>query len=144
VSEVARCALGGIVGSMAMTGMRTFTVHAGLLREDPPRAILRQKARGLLRLVPRRRRRVVMETCHWAFGAAGGAAFGALPDGVRRRRWAGPAFGMLMWLGFEAGLAPLLGLKQAREVRPVERAVLAVDHALYGLVLSESPARQRG
>jgi hypothetical protein len=143
VSEVAHATLRGTIAAMAMTGMRTFTVHAGLLQEDPPRAILRQKARGVLRLVPRRRRRVVTELFHWGYGAAGGAAFGLLPDDVRRRRWAGPSYGLLLWLGFEAGLAPLLGLKQAHEVRPVERAVLALDHALYGLVLSETRARPR-
>jgi hypothetical protein len=141
VGEVAHATLRGTIAAMAMTGMRTFTVHAGLLREDPPRAIMRQKAQGVLRMVPRKRRRVVIELLHWGYGAVGGAAFGALPDEVRRRRWAGPAYGLLLWVGFEAGLAPLLGLKQAREVRPVERAVLALDHVLYGLVLSETRAR---
>ena len=64
-----------------------------------------------------------------------------LPDRVRRRRWAGPAYGLGVWLGFELGLAPALGLKQARQVRPLERCALAADHLLYGFVLSEMRAR---
>ena len=50
---------------------------------------------------------------------------------------------MLVWLGFEFGLAPLLGLRQAKQVRLVERAALAVDHLLYGLILSELRRRPR-
>jgi hypothetical protein len=140
-AEVAHAAVRGAVGAMAMTGMRTVTVHAGLVDEPPPRAIVRQKSRGLMRLVPRKRRRVAIELMHWAYGAGGGAMFGLLPDGARRRQWAGPAYGLGVWLGFEFGLAPVLGLKQARRVRPVERCALAADHLLYGFVLSEMRAR---
>ena len=139
--EVAHAAVRGAVAAMAMTGMRAFTVHAGLVDEPPPRAIVRQKARGLMRLVPRKRRRGAIELFHWTYGAGGGAAFGMLPDGVRRRRWAGPVYGLAVWLGFELGLAPSLGLKQARQVRPLERCALAADHLLYGFVLSEMRAR---
>lgn len=139
--EIAHAALRGAIAAMAMTGMRAFTVHAGLVDESPPRAIVRQKSRGLMRLVPRKRRRVAIELLHWTYGAGGGGVFGLLPDGVRRRRWAGPTYGLGVWLGFELGVAPMLGLKQARQVRPLERCALAADHLLYGFVLSEMRAR---
>ena len=42
----------------------------------------------------------------------------------------------MVWLGFELGIAPALGLSQAKRVRPVDRLALAADHVLYGLVLS--------
>ena len=77
-------------------------------------------------------------------GAAGGAVFAALPAPARRRGWAGPAYGLAIWLGFEVGIAPLLGLKQARQMRLSERAALAADHVLYGLVLSETRRRAEG
>jgi hypothetical protein len=141
--EVAHATLRGAIAAMAMTGMRAFTVSAGLVEEPPPRAIVRQKARGLLRHVPRRRRRAAIELAHWGYGAGGGAAFGALPEDVRRRRWAGPVYGLVAWLGFELGVAPVLGLRQAKERRAVERATLAADHLLYGLVLSEMRERPR-
>jgi hypothetical protein len=141
--NVLHAACRGVVAAAAMTGMRAFTVSMGLVEEPPPRAILRQRARGLLRRVPRKRRRAVQELAHWGYGAAGGAAFGAMPSTIRRLRWAGPAYGLAIWFGFEAGIAPVLGLSQAKTPRPVERLTLAADHLLYGIVLSEMRARPR-
>jgi hypothetical protein len=143
VGEVAHATLRGAIAAMAMTGMRAFTTHAGIVDEAPPQAIFRQRAPGLLRSIPRKRRRAALELVHWSYGAGGGAVFGALPDGVRRRAWAGPTYGLLVWLGFELGLAPLLGLTQARRIRPLERLGLAADHLLYGFVLSETRRRPR-
>jgi len=140
-SEVAHATLRGAIAAMAMTGMRAFTVDLGIVEQTPPQAIFKQRARGLIRQVPRGRRRAAVEVAHWAYGAGGGAMFALLPEGVRRRPWAGPAFGLAVWLGFEAGLAPVLGLKQARKLRAAERGALAADHLLYGLVLSELRAR---
>jgi hypothetical protein len=142
--EVGHAAVRGAVAAMAMTGMRQVTEGFGLVKEAPPKAIFRQKTKGLIRLVPRGKRRGMIELFHWGYGAAGGALFGALPDNVRRSRWGGPLYGLLVWVGFEAGVAPLLGLKQADEARPVDRAALAADHLLYGLVLSERGARRPG
>jgi hypothetical protein len=141
--EIAHAALRGAIAAMAMSGMRAFTKSVGLVDQTPPEAIAKQKARGLLRSVPKRQRRAVIELFHWAVGAAGGATFGVLPDGVRRRAWAGPAFGLLIWTFFELAVAPALGLSQAKRPRPVERATLATDHLLYGLVLSEIRSRPR-
>lgn len=139
--EVALAALRGAIGAMAMTGVRTFTHYAGLLDQTPPEAIAKQRARGVVKLVPRKRRRAAVELMHWTYGAVGGAAFGALPDTVRRRAWAGPVYGVVTWLGFELGVAPALGLSQSRELRLVERAVLGADHLLYGVVLAEMRIR---
>ena len=140
-NEIAHGALRGTIAAMAMTGMRTFTIETGLVEEPPPEALFRQRARRLIRQVPRRRRRAVVELAHWAYGAGGGAAFAALPDGLRRRAWAGPAYGVVVWLGFELAIAPVLRLSQAKQLRAQERAALALDHLLYGLVLSEMRAR---
>jgi hypothetical protein len=141
--EIAHAAFRGAVAAAAMTGMRALTVSAGLVEETPPKAIIRQRAEGLIRRAPRRRRRAVIEAIHWSYGAAGGAVFGAMPASIRRRRWSGPVYGLAVWLGFEAGIAPALGLSQAKHPRPVERLALAADHVLYGLVLSEMRARPR-
>ncbi|MBA3302131.1 MAG: hypothetical protein H0T15_09735 [Thermoleophilaceae bacterium] len=143
MKEVLHGALRGAIAAMAMTGMRAFTISTGLVKEAPPTAIARQKAKAMFRLTPKRKRRAGLELMHWGYGAVGGAAFGALPDEVRRRHWAGPVYGLLVWLGFELGIAPLLDLSQAKRVRPVERLMLALDHLLYGLVLSETRSRPR-
>lgn len=136
-TDVLHGSLRGVIAAMAMTGMRAFTVNAGLVQEPPPKAMV--DSRGLLRLVPKAQRRAAIELAHWSYGAQGGAAFGLLPDGVRRRVWSGPAFGALLWLGFELAIAPVLGLKHAKSPRPVERAAILADHLLYGFVLSQMP-----
>ena len=121
-----------------MTGMRVITTELGLVKQTPPQAMSRQHRglRGVITRVPRRQRRGVIEAAHWVVGAGGGAMFGALPPGLRRHPWTGPAYGVLVWLGFEVGIAPILGLSQAKQVRAVDRLFLAADHLLYGAVLS--------
>jgi hypothetical protein len=139
LGEMVYGAARGAVGAMAMTGMRVLTIELGLMEQTPPQAVGRQHARGaraLLRRAPRKQRRGLIEAAHWAFGAGGGAAFGALPGAIRRRPWAGPVYGLVVWLGFELGIAPALGLSQAKRVRLVDRVALAADHLLYGAVLS--------
>lgn len=137
--DVLSGAVYGTVGAMAMTGMRVMTTELGLVEQTPPEAISRQRARGLRALLhraPPKQRRGLLEAAHWAFGAGGGAVFGLLPPAARRTRWAGPVYGLVVWLGFEVGIAPILGLSQAKRVRLVDRLSLAADHLLYGLVLS--------
>ena len=56
----------------------------------------------------------------------------------------GPIYGLVVWLGFELGVAPALGLSQSKRLRPVERLTLAADHLLYGLVLSEPRRAEQG
>ena len=137
-TKVLHAGLRGAIAAMAMTGMRAFTVDLGIVEQSPPEAIFKQRARGLIRRVPRGRRRSAVELAHWGYGAAGGAVFGLLPESTRRRAWAGPLYGLAVWVGFEVGIAPALGLTQASKLRLAERAALAADHLLYGLVLSET------
>lgn len=139
--EVAHAALRGVIGAMAMTGMRRVLVNIGLMEEEPPNALVRQRARGLLRMVPRRRRRLPVELVHWAIGAAGGVGFALLPEPARRRPWAGPVWGLAIWASFDAGIAPLLGVDHARGRQVRQRIALIADHVLYGFVLSEMRAR---
>jgi hypothetical protein len=133
----------GIVGAMAMSGVRMFAQHLGLTREDPPSRLARKQAKGLLRSVPRRRRGAVVELIHWAMGGVLGLIFGLLPERIRQQPWAGPVFGLLTWLGFDAVIAPAAGLKQRRWPHGAERAVFLVDHLLFGLVLNELRSRPR-
>ncbi len=146
----------GAVGAMAMTGMRTLTESLGVVGETPPQAIFRQrlglmmammpvgKRKGLKGLMTQGRRRAVRETTHIAFGVGAGVGFGVLPPSVRRPAWAGPVYGLAMWLGYELAIAPALGLEQAQKRKPLEHVALAADHLLYGLVLSEAGRPPRG
>ena len=115
-----------------------------IVEEPPPQAIFRQRARGAdSQGAAQATAGATIEVAHWAYGAARRRGFRALPaDGLRRRRWAGPDLrARSPGLGFEAAIAPALGLTQAKRARPAERAALAADHLLYGCVLSEM--RQR-
>jgi hypothetical protein len=136
--ELLHAGVRGTVAAMAMTGVRAFTQDVGLVGDAPPEAILKQRARGLIRRVPQRRRRGAVELAHWSYGAAGGVVFATLPDRIRRKPWAGPLYGLVVWVGFELAIAPALGLVQARQLRLAERTALAADHALYGFVLTET------
>jgi hypothetical protein len=131
-----RAAARGLVGAMAMTGVRTFTENVGILQESPPKAIVAEHAPPTVRRLADERRTAITELCHWAYGAMGGLIFSALPQSLRSRRATGPAYGLAIWLSFELGLAPLLGLEHAKSRRPVSRAVLALDHIMYGIVVA--------
>jgi hypothetical protein len=141
MNDILHTTFRGIVGAMAMTGVRVFALHAGVIREDPPSRLTRKQARGLLKLVPRKRRRVVVELVHWAMGAAFGLAFALLPEGIRRKRCSGPVYGVLVWLGFDAVAAPAVGLTERSWPKGRERLVFVADHVLFGLVLSEQRSR---
>lgn len=145
MTAVLRAAGRGLVGAMAMSGMRQVSTHIGWLPETPPEEIVRDQAPRIMRMLSKDREQVVFELAHWAYGTAAGAAFGLLPDRMRRSRAAGPVYGLATWLSFELGIAPLLGihLAEGRTVR--SRVALVSDHLLYGIVvagqLAPEPAR---
>ena len=135
--EVLHGALRGTVAAAAMSGVRNVTKGLGLVDQTPPEAIAKQSARGLLRKVPWYRRTAAVELMHWGVGAGGGLVFGMLPDDVRRKPWAGPAYGMAVLLVYQLGIAPALGLSHARRPRLNEQIAFVADHLVYGFALSE-------
>lgn len=128
-------ALRGVVGAMAMSGLRNLMRNAGLMEEEPPRALVK-RFRPWSSVRPTGPSRVTVELVHWGVGAGGGIVFAALPAALRARPWVGPVYGIGIWLSFDAVIAPALGVEHA-ESRPVgQRIALAADHSLYGLVLA--------
>lgn len=140
--DVTRSAAGawrGAVAAMAMSGVRELTISLGLVERPPPDEIAEEALPELLAAVPAAYRDAAVELAHWGYGAAMGAVFAGLPRRARRRAWSGPAYGLAVWALFETLAAPLLGL-QPRTDRPLsERAAIALDHVLYGLVLAGRP-----
>ena len=133
---VARAGARGLIGAMAMTGLRTVTAAVGRHEHSPPEAIVEEKVPGVVRRLPERSRGAVIEALHWTYGTGGGLVFGLLPADVRRHPAAGPAYGLAIWLAFELGIAPVLGVRHARERRVLWRAMVALDHVLYGIVVA--------
>jgi hypothetical protein len=134
-TDVLHGAVRGVVGAMSMTGARHLTADLGLVRATPPEMIAKH-SRGLRR-IPKSRRQAVVVALHWSVGAQGGAIYGLLPQSLRRTRWAGPLWGVVIFAVFDAALRPLLGIKKGDWPNARERAALMADHLLYGLVLSE-------
>lgn len=132
-----RAAAQGAVAAMAMSGLRVVTTALGLVVQPPPEEIMREEAPRLVGRLPVPWRTVVKELAHWTYGAAGGAVYARLPGWVHRRRWAGVAYGLLVWGAFELVLAPLLDLPHTRERRVREAFALAGDHVLYGVILGQ-------
>src|SRR5215218_4105904 len=126
----------GVVGAMAMTGVRRVTTGVGLVEKPPPERIAHEGFPDLLALVPDDYCDEAIEVAHWAYGAVAGSAFGAIPARVRRRVWSGPVYGLAIWAVFEAGVVPVVFGRGESRRRPVrERLTIAADHVLYGLVL---------
>ena len=135
---VARSAARGVVGAMAQTAMRRVTTGVGLVRRPPPERLALEGVPALLARVPAEHRDEAIEVAHWAYGAAAGGLYAALPGAFRRHGWAGPAYGIAVWVVFETVLGPaLLGLERTKERPLSERLALAADHALYGSVVGK-------
>ncbi|MBA2360840.1 MAG: hypothetical protein H0V79_07925 [Actinobacteria bacterium] len=134
MSDLLRTAARGVLGAMAMTGVRRITVDLGLVEKPPPEEIATEGAPALLAKVAPQHRETAIELLHWGTGAMGGMGFAMVPAALRHRRWAGPVYGLAILGVFEAAIAPRLGLGTT-ERTATERFALAADHVLYGLVL---------
>jgi hypothetical protein len=142
----ARAAARGAIAAMAMTGMRRVTTGLGLVQEPPPVELARRSVlvSRIFDQVPHRNRDEVLEFAHWAYGAAGGAAFAGLWRSGVRSWWPGPVYGLAIWALFELGIARLLDLREKREPTLTERFFVAADHVLYGVVVAGRPRPHRG
>jgi hypothetical protein len=134
----ARAGARGVIGAMAMSGLRQATTSLGLVEQTPPEQALKHTAPNLFYRVPVNRRPALVELIHWSYGAAGGVLFGMLPRWLRRRTWVGPAYGFAFWTVFEAAIAPVLGVDRGRQGLR-EQLALLIDHTLYGVVVGASP-----
>jgi hypothetical protein len=111
-----------------MNVVRSVTAGAGIVDRTPPEALADRATVG-------RASRISVQAVHFAFGAAFGAAYVLVPAGIRRLPFAGPAFGLAVWAGFETLVAPPLGKPHARRRPALARLAIAADHALYGAIL---------
>jgi hypothetical protein len=141
VNDAVQGAVRGTVASLAMSGMRVFASDLGLVERTPPEELAAEPASGLMERVPPEHRRAAVGALHCAVGAVGGATYGVLPDIVRQKAWSGPIWGVAIWVTYEFGVAPVLGLKHARDVDVSEQATIVADHLLYGWILSETRRR---
>ncbi|MGW5642493.1 hypothetical protein ACWEV3_14445 [Saccharopolyspora sp. NPDC003752] len=133
--DLVRAGARGLVGAMAMTGIRTLTGNVGLVEETPPEAIVGKHAPESVQQLPVGHRTALTEAAHWSYGAMAGLGYNVLPRKFRSLPWFGPAYGLVIWLGFEAVIAPLLAVRPTHR-RLLGRLVIALDHAVYGIVVA--------
>jgi hypothetical protein len=141
VNDAVEGAVRGVVGSLAMTGMRQFAADLGLIEKTPPEELADKPADGVIAKVPQDKRKAAVLGIHCAVGAAGGVTYGVLPDFVRQKAWSGPFWGLAIWAVYEGGVAQVLGLKHAYDFPARERATIVADHLLYGYVLAQTQKR---
>lgn len=149
-SILVRAGARGLLGAMVMSGARQLTTNLGIMDETPPETMVSRVAPTALRTVDRDKRSALTELAHWGYGTAGGLGYGLLPRPLRKSAATGPLYGIAVWLAFELGIAPLLGLRNPQG-RIAGRAALMLDHALYGVVVADrfapedqAVAHQRG
>lgn len=138
MKAVVKAGVRGVVAAMAMSGLRQFTTGMNLVEQVTPESILCKTAPAVFSRVPVQRRPALVESIHWTYGAMGGALFGLLPRGLRRRAWAGPLYGLAFWGIFQAAIRPAIGIDGGNSA-PRQRLALLADHVLYGAVVAASP-----
>jgi hypothetical protein len=135
-----------------LTGLRQALTAAGAVFTTAPEQVVeRARELGLLDRFSPGARRVLTIVAHFAYGAAIGAAFGALRRTVEEPESdtaaelqgdrddavtevaVGAALGVLSWGASWAALLPVVGVHPAPWTQKTPRALLPVlDHAVYG------------
>ncbi len=125
-----------------MTGLRRVTIGLGLLRKPPPEEIATEGVPRLLARIPPGKRGAAIELAHWSFGALASVGYVFLPERLLRRRASGPLYGLAIWALYVATVAPLFEADRAADRTTGDRIALALDHALYGVIIQRPTSRR--
>ena len=132
-------AVGGVGGTIALTGLRTGMAWAGLVQKTAPEQVVdRLNELGLTEGWSARARRALAAAAHLSYGVGTGMALGL----VRRRRGGvaeeaavGSALGLLAWGAGWASWLPLTGVHEPPWDQETPKVLLPViDHAFFGAV----------
>ncbi len=135
--RAARGALGGVGGTLVLTGFRQVLNAAGLIGVTAPEQVIaRLEELGLLDDPSPEARRVLMAVAHLAYGVGIGSALGLLrreQGGVAEETAVGTALGLLAWGANWTILLPSTGVHQPPwKERTPEVLLPILDHAVYG------------
>ena len=137
-----RIILGALVG-LAATAPMTLAMklmHEQLPPEEkyplPPRQVAEGLAEvaGVNEHLDEEEKEAATWVSHFAYGAACGAAYGALSRGLgRHAALAGAGFGVAVWAGSYLGWLPAAGiLTPATEHPPRRNALMIASHVVWG------------
>jgi uncharacterized membrane protein YagU involved in acid resistance len=140
------CLLGGLCGGLATWPMTAVMrlLHRQLPAQEqyplPPRLITMKAAEqlGVKSRLNADERFTITLAAHYAYGAAAGLLYGAIPE---KDRWPvavrGAVFGLAVWTVSYLGLLPGIGLLPSATRQPVRRSALMIAaHLVWGVALS--------
>lgn len=135
--RAARGALGGVGGTLALSGFRKVKAAAGLVSVTAPEQVIaRLEELDLLDDPSPEARRVLTAIAHLAYGVGIGSALGLLRrerGGVAEETAVGTALGLLAWGANWTVLLPSTGVHQPPWKERTPKVLLPIlDHAVYG------------
>ncbi len=107
----------------------------------PPREIVAELAEesGLRRVLTPAQEYAVAVACHYGYGSAAGAVYGALTPPGASAPARGAAFGLALWAVSYGGWLPALGiLRPVTQHPPRRNALMIAGHLVWGLTLAAS------
>jgi hypothetical protein len=133
-------ALGGMIGALAMTGIRTLLVETGMVSEPLPHKVERRLAMqlGIDDRLGARSEDLLAQVQHLALGATFGIGYSLLRHRLNFPSSAAPLYGLFVYAANVAGLGPAFDLNRApwRDDPPdVARQIFI--HLIYGLVTAQ-------
>jgi hypothetical protein len=132
-------ALGGAVGTLALSGLREVFSQMGLVFETAPMQVVgRAQELGLVDDWSPRALRLLTVAAHVAYGVGAGTALGLLRrkrSGTVQEAAVGSAMGVLVWGAGWSSWLPLTGVHSPPwEQRSAKVLLPVIDHAVYGAV----------
>ena len=130
-------ALGGLGGTLVLSGLREALTSVGLVFETAPMQVVeRAEEVGLVGDLSPVGRRLLTVVAHFAYGTGTGIAFGLLRrerGGPAEEAAVGSALGLLAWGAGWSTWLPLTGVHKAPWTQRTPRVLLpVVDHAVFG------------
>ena len=132
-------ALGGLGGTIVLTGLRKGLARAGLVQTTAPEQVVdRLDELGLTGDWSPEAHRALAVTAHLAYGVGTGAVLGLLrrrSGGASEEAAVGSALGLLAWGAGWSTWLPLAGVHEPPWEQETPRVLLPVlDHAVFGAV----------
>jgi hypothetical protein len=132
-------ALGGAVGTFALSGLRELFSKMGLVFETAPMQVVdRAQEVGLVDDWSPRALSILTVAAHFAYGVGAGTALGLLrreSGGLSQEAAVGSAMGVLAWGAGWSTWLPLTGVHSPPWEQRSARVLLPViDHAVYGAI----------
>lgn len=134
--SILKGALAGLIGGLAGAGAKALAEQIFPPRvqgQTPPPVVLAEQVAG--HPLPPGHRQAAMHSIHWGFGAAAGAAYGALVEvEPTLGAWKGAAFGLTLNKLTHESILPRMGLSRPKEAQPTQERISEwVTHAVYGI-----------